>query len=64
MKSERLLLGLLAMGATPEVFAYVDPGSGMLMWQGLVAAVGAVLVFARNPWQAIKRFLARFRKEK
>lgn len=39
--------------------AYVDPGTGMLLWQGLIAAIGAVLVFMRNPWQALKRLFER-----
>lgn len=38
-----------------SAFAYVDPGTGMLVWQGLIAAVGAVLVFVRSPRESIKR---------
>ena len=41
--------------------AYVDPGSGMLLWQGLIAAVGAVLIFLRNPVQVIKSWLDQIR---
>ncbi len=52
-----LLLAVLCQPATAH--AYVDPGTGMLLWQGLIAAVGAVLVFMRNPWQAIKRLFER-----
>ena len=43
-----------------EAFAYIDPGSGMLMWQGFIAAVGAVLIFVRNPVQTVKAWLKRF----
>jgi hypothetical protein len=46
---------------TPSAFAYVDPGSGMLLWQGLVALIGAVLIFFRNPIQVIKSWIARIR---
>ena len=42
-------------------WAYVDPGSGMLMWQGLVAAIGAVLIFIRNPIQLLKSWIERLR---
>jgi hypothetical protein len=45
-----------------SAWAYVDPGSGMLIWQGVLAAIGAILVFLRNPLQVIKswfRFLRR-----
>lgn len=45
----------------PSAWAYVDPGSGMLLWQGLIAAVGAVLIFLRNPIQIIKSWLDRIR---
>jgi hypothetical protein len=34
------------MTAPPTVFAYIDPGSGALVWQALVAAfVGAAYYF-------------------
>jgi Polysaccharide biosynthesis protein len=56
-----LLLVLLVMSVSGPAFAYVDPGSGMLLWQGLLATIGAVLVFVRNPWQAIKDLLRRLR---
>ncbi|WP_146183935.1 MULTISPECIES: hypothetical protein [unclassified Limnohabitans] len=46
---------------TPSAYAYVDPGSGMLLWQGLVALIGAVLIFFRNPIQVIKSWIARIR---
>jgi hypothetical protein len=46
---------------TPSAYAYVDPGSGMLLWQGLVALIGAILIFFRNPIQVIKSLIARFR---
>ena len=44
-------------------YAYIDPGSGMLLWQGLIAAVGAVLVFVRRPWDTVKRLIARLRRK-
>lgn len=45
----------------PSAWAYVDPGSGMLLWQGVVAAIGAVLIFFRNPIQVIKSWIDRIR---
>lgn len=44
---------------TPSASAYVDPGSGMLFWQGFVAAIGAVLVFFRNPLAVVKDWIKR-----
>lgn len=50
--------------ATPTVaFAYVDPGSGMLVWQGLIAAVGMLIAFVRHPIEALKRLVDRFRRK-
>ncbi|WP_143009816.1 hypothetical protein [Propionivibrio dicarboxylicus] len=40
-----------------SAWAYVDPGSGMLIWQGLIAGVGAVLIFVRNPIRAIRNLI-------
>jgi len=57
----RLALTLFALSAAQPAFAYIDPGSGMLIWQGAIAALGAVLVLIRNPWGTIKRLWQRFR---
>ena len=64
MKSHSLLVGILTLSLSPAAFAYVDPGSGMLLWQGLIAAFGAVLVFARSSKASIKKLLDRFRNGK
>jgi hypothetical protein len=39
--------------------AYVDPGAGVLLWQGLIALLGFVIFFLRNPIQAIKSIFKR-----
>jgi hypothetical protein len=44
-----------------SAYAYIDPGTGMLLWQGLIALVGAVLVFVRHPIDAFKRLMDRLR---
>ncbi len=54
-----LLLTVLPMTA----HAYVDPGTGMLLVQGLIALIGAIVVFAKNPLASIKRLIARLRKK-
>jgi hypothetical protein len=51
----------LCLLLTPSAYAYVDPGSGMLLWQGLVALIGAVLIFLRNPIEVIKSWIDRIR---
>jgi hypothetical protein len=39
--------------------AYVDPGSALLLFQGLFAAVGAALTFSKKPWRLIAKLFAR-----
>lgn len=56
----RLLVLMLVL---PQcAWAYVDPGTGMLLLQGLIAAIGALVVFVRNPVKTVKAWLARRRK--
>lgn len=57
-------LALFLLLTPLSAFAYVDPGSGVLLWQGLIAAVGFGLVFIRHPWQTIKSLLHRFTKRR
>jgi hypothetical protein len=59
----RKILLLTCLCAPMPVFAYVDPGSGMLLWQGLLAALGVVIAFVRNPWQVIKSIMNKFRRK-
>lgn len=46
-----------------NAYAYVDPGSGMLLWQGFVALIGAILIFFRNPIQVIKSWINWIRRK-
>jgi hypothetical protein len=39
--------------------AYIDPGSGFVLWQGLIAFLGAVIIFIRHPIRVIKDWLVR-----
>lgn len=53
----------LILCAPLSAHAYVDPGSGMLIWQGLIALVGALIVFVRNPLASLKRLIERFKRK-
>jgi hypothetical protein len=44
--------------------AYIDPGSGMLLVQGLFALVGGIIVFVKNPIKTVKSLFARIFKSK
>jgi hypothetical protein len=39
------------------MLAYLDPGSGSLLLQGLIGGVASAAVFARLYWRRTKRFL-------
>ena len=54
-----LAASFLLMTAAPHAHAYIDPGTGMLLLQGLLAALGAFLVFVKHPVQTVKNL---FRK--
>ena len=49
--STRVIVLFLAL-STPA-YAYIDPGSGLLMLQGLFALIGGVLVSFKKPWQML-----------
>jgi hypothetical protein len=59
--SRRDVLYVTALGtlaATPA-YAYVDPGSGLLIWQAFIALLGGLIAFFANPLATIKRLWAR-----
>jgi hypothetical protein len=46
-----------------SVLAYLDPGSGSLLLQGLVGGVASALVIGKVYWRRAKRFLGFGRNE-
>lgn len=46
-----------------DLLAYLDPGSGGLMLQALVAGVASAAVMAKLYWRRAKRFLGIGRDE-
>lgn len=51
-------IGLLSL-APADAFAYIDPGSGLLLIQGLLAVIGGVIVFVKDPVAGCKRIWER-----
>jgi hypothetical protein len=62
MKTIFLVIAILA--SPMPAYAYVDPSSSLLVLQGVLAALGALLVFVRNPLQTLKRWIAKLRGQK
>ena len=51
---------ILIVGLTPlSVHAYLDPGTGSILLQGLIGAVAAALVVGKLYWYRFKAFMAR-----
>jgi hypothetical protein len=48
-----IALGLVLM-AEEEVYAYVDPGTGSLVWQTLAAGLVGVLFYLRKLWSLLR----------
>jgi hypothetical protein len=60
MRAADPLLLLAALLALPgEAAAYIDPGTGSLVIQGLIAAFAATAVVLRGYWYRIKAFFRR-----
>ena len=54
---------LLVACLTPAVaHAYVDPGAGMMLLQGIVAAVGAVMFVVGRPFRWLRAKLKSLRR--
>ena len=53
---------MLALFPLPS-YAYIDPGSGMLVVQGLIALIGGIIAFWRNPISWFRERLKRKRDQ-
>ena len=56
-----LLVGLLSLPL--EAYAYLDPGTGSILIQGLIAAVATGLATAKFWWHRVKSFFTGESKE-
>lgn len=52
-----IILGLISY--TSPVFAYLDPGTGSLLLQGLIGGVAVAMSFLSIYWQKIKAFFSK-----
>ena len=61
-----LLLGILLAAGTyaPSAYAYLDPGTGSILLQGLIAALAGGLMAIKLYWKKLKaKFASRTRDE-
>lgn len=59
-----LLVLILLLTASSSAQAYIDPGTGMLAIQGLIAVIIGVLAFVRHPIRSMRSWLERLRRRK
>jgi hypothetical protein len=57
MHNAWLLAAMLLVA--PDAQAYIDPGTGSILIQGLIAAVVGGLFYLRSAWGRIKAFFGR-----
>jgi len=52
-RTQKFTAGTLLLLAAPSAFAYLDPGTGSMLIQGLIAAIAMAGVTARLYWHRI-----------
>ena len=57
MNSRLILISLFFCSFNTNAYAYIDPGLGSIILQGIIAAVAATSLTIKIYWQKIKDFL-------
>ena len=52
-----LIVGLISY--TSPAYAYLDPGTGSMLLQGLIAGLAAIISFLSIYWQKVKAFFGK-----
>ena len=53
---------MLIGGVVTPAYAYLDPGTGTMLLQGLIAAISGALAFGYYYFDRLKQFLRSFRR--
>ena len=60
----RLAAAVALLAALPaDALAYIDPGTGSMLLQSLLAAIAAALVFGRTIWHKVRSVFQRDRRK-
>lgn len=62
--SRPLRLALVLLLLPLPCYAYIDPASGAMLLQGLVALIAVIVAFIKNPVGTIKGWIARRKASK
>ena len=55
-----LIFGLISY--TSPVYAYLDPGTGSILLQGLIGGIASAIAFLSIYWQKVKEFFSKKKK--
>ncbi len=64
MKKYQYIIFAFTIFTALPAYAYIDPGTGLLLMQGLFAALGFLVAFVKNPVKKIKDLSKRLRGKK
>jgi len=61
VKTITRVLGMVVtlLVCTEPAYAYLDPGTGSILLQGLIAAIAGAMITGRLYWSRIKNFFSR-----
>jgi len=62
--AHKLILILLLLIYPAKAYAYIDPGIGSLMLQGIVAGIAVVMTTIGVYWKKIKSFFSKSKSKK
>lgn len=51
------------LGSTVEAYAYIDPATGSLLLQGLLASLAGVAFFVKGNWRKLRGFFSKKKEE-
>jgi hypothetical protein len=52
-------LFILGFSLTPPAYAYLDPGTGSVLLQGLIGGIAAIISFLSIYWHKVKSFFSK-----
>lgn len=58
MKSCLIVAVVMSIGVPTSAYAYIDPGTGSLIIQGIIGAIAGIGVTAKIYWHKIRIFFA------
>ena len=64
MRFKFILLFLYVLMFNTNAYAYLDPGLGSILLQGIIAAIAATSLTIKIYWQKIKAFFKKKKKNK